>query len=194
MDSLQSLLDSLDDGGGPGDHGVFQLLGIGHGDINRRNPLNRSIQIVKGVSFVDDGSYFGAYSRLREPILHGDQPTSLDHTCNDAVSIDRLDGPEVDDFAGNALFGQFLGSLQGVVDVAGVADDGDVLAFPHDLGLADRQHKILAQGLVAYLERLPVEIFVFQENHNFFGPDSGLQQPFVVLSIIGGNRDESRNV
>jgi hypothetical protein len=92
---------------------------------------------------VNDSCDLSPHSALRESVLDSHQTTRLNDALDDGVAVEWFDSPQVDDLAGNALLCQFFCGLEGVFDVAGVGDDGDVLALPHYLSLADRHHKIL---------------------------------------------------
>lgn len=91
---------------------------------------------------MDDGCDFCAYAGLRKSVLNSDESAGLDDALDYGIAVERLDGPEVDDFAGNALLRQDLRRLQRVLNVAGVADYGGVLALSHDLSFADWNHVI----------------------------------------------------
>lgn len=63
---------------------------------------------------------------------------SLLDGLNDGLDVERLDGAQVDDFSLNAVLGlELLGGDQGLANAAGESDDGKVLAWALDLGLAE---------------------------------------------------------
>lgn len=92
-------------------------------------------------------------------------PVGLLDALDDGLDVERADAAKVDDLDFDALLLlEDLGSSHRVVQAKGVRDDGDVLAVPLDLGLADRKHKVVRQCLGADRECLAVEDLVLEEN------------------------------
>jgi hypothetical protein len=165
--SKERLFYCFDDGVGTGDDGFFEVLGVGHGDVNGSDSFDGRVEVVECFSFVDDSGDFSADAALGEAVLDSDEPAGLDDAADDGVAVQRLDGAQVDDFAGNALLRQLLRSLQRVLHAARVPHDRHVLPLPHHLRLPDGHHEVTRQHLLAHLEGLPVKILVLQENHHF---------------------------
>jgi hypothetical protein len=84
---------------------ILQVLSVRHWHVHGSYSLNRSSQIVERRSLIDNSDYLCANSRLGKAVLHCDQPASLLHALNDSVPSHRLNRPQVDDLAGNALLG-----------------------------------------------------------------------------------------
>lgn len=73
-------------------------------------------------------------------------------------------------------------------------NDGDVLTRALDLGLADRQHKVLRERLGRHGEGGTVEDLVFQEHNRVRVPDGRLEQATSILRAVGADNLEARHL
>lgn len=69
--------------------------------------------------------------------MHHHHAAGLLHALRHGVIVEGNQRPGIDDLGGDALLGQFFGSLQRPADIQQVGDDGDIGAFPLDIGLAE---------------------------------------------------------
>ena len=86
------------------------------------------------------------------------------------------------------FFGGLFGCDQRTLHQRAVSDDGQVFAFAHDFGFAERNHEI-ASGILALVIRLAVQVFVFQEQHRIVRANCRAQQSVGVQRV--GRHDDS---
>ncbi|MCY1178358.1 hypothetical protein D9M71_558550 [compost metagenome] len=70
-------------------------------------------------------------------LVDHDQPPGLVHRLDDVLAVQRHETAQVHHFSTDALLLQLLGGAQCVVHAGAEADDADVAALTHGLGLAD---------------------------------------------------------
>jgi hypothetical protein len=120
-----------------------------------------------------------AWARL----VDDDQSAGILDTFQDGVGIQRRGRARIDHRAGNALLLQLVRHFVGEADHAAEGDDGDVIAFAGQVGLAEGD----GVGLVRHLFLQVVHDLVFEEDHGIVVAD-GLDQQ--SLGLVGGGRDD----
>src|SRR5262249_8757810 len=119
-----------------GKDGAFEGVTVGHGHVERCDPLHRRIQIVVA-------STVNALGNLRpdptksEILLDDHHSIRLSDRAKDDLFIQRLQGAGIDDFRLDAILRQFLGDLEGHLrHHLGPGYDGQVIPRPLDLSLS----------------------------------------------------------
>src|SRR5207237_1123842 len=106
---------------------------------------------------------------------------------DDGGLVDRLDGAEIQHFRGDALAGQFLSHLEAVRQHQSVGDQAQILAFPFDIGLADRHHAIA----VGHLALAPSVTRLVRENEAGIGRIPLMAAPIATPTMHDSASGES---
>ncbi len=88
------------------------------------------------------------------------------------------------------FLGQLVGGFEGIGHADAPGDDGHVIAFAPDTGLAEGNGEIIHLG---HVEGLAVEDLVFKEDDRVRVADRGFQQALGVGCRIGLNDVQARN-
>lgn len=167
FNTLKNFSDCLDNRGWSWHYGLFEIFCIWHWDIDGSDSFYWGIQMEKGVSLMNTSCDFSSDSAGWETVLNSDQSVGLLDAVDDCFSVEGFDCSQVDDLTADSLFGELLGSLEGVLYVSRVSDKSYVLAFSHDLCFPDWDDEVFVQCVVFDFEFFSVQVFVFQENNNF---------------------------
>ncbi len=90
------------------------------------------------------------------------------------------------------FFLRFSAATRALADAAAQrGDQGQVLALPLDLGLADGQDKVVALGLLRHGEALAVHQLVLEERRRVRVADGGLERPLASSADHGGQHLEA---
>ncbi len=146
------------------------------------------------------GADFSSDSGLRPSLLNSDEPVGLFDALNNRLSVERLDGPQIDDLAADSLLLHLLGRFQAKFDHFGESDESDIGSFPLDLGLVG-QEEVRAQDVVGDFEGLAVHDLVLQKDHGIAASNCALRLDFqsylqkapVVLGVEGRQDGQPRH-
>ena len=115
-------------------------------------------------------------------LLGGDDLAALPGSLEDDVLIQRLDGVDVDDAGVDALGGQGLGGLAGLVDHQAGSHDGNITALGELLALADLE--VIVGLVVEHGNRQTAKAKVDRTLHLVGGADSS-----ACFHVVGGADD-----
>lgn len=144
-------------------------------------------------TFEDQTSDFCADAGLWEAVFYGDNSMGFLNALDDSGSVQGFDAPQVDDLGFDAFLRKLLRSQQRKLHVSAVSDDGDVLAWPHDLRFADGCEEVVAERLLGDIESLTIKIFVFQKYNWIVSSNGRFQQSPTILRIVRAKGNKARN-
>ena len=99
---------------------------------------HRGVEVPEGL-LGDDGRHLGADAEADVVLVDDEAAAGLGDRRQHGVAVERADRAQVDDLdRGAVLVGDDLGRLEAQVAVQAVGDDGEVVAWPGDLGQPDR--------------------------------------------------------
>lgn len=169
----------------------FPEIGVvGDGGVARVEAFWWGVEEVEAIGD-DAGDDFGGDAAPGEGFADGEESAGAGDGAEDGVGVEWFDGAEVDDLDLVAVFFEFFGGLECLVDHGGVGDDGGVLAVAGDAGFAEWKD-VGGVGEVGVFE-VVVEVFVFAEDDRVIEGD-GLEEEAVGVGDGGWCGDDDPRV
>lgn len=131
---------------------LLELDSVGRGDLRAGDSDSGGGQAVEAVLH-GQGQDLGPNTEHGEARLDSHQAAGLLERLDNRLDVERLDGSQVDDLGlDSVLLLQFRGSIEREANTPRQGYDREILAGTLDLGLADRQHKVVLLGSLAHGE------------------------------------------
>lgn len=141
--------------------------------------LDRRVKVVERL-LLDDRGDVGGNAATAHRFLHDDGAVGLGHRFEDRFLVERHQRARVDNLGLDAGLSEFVRRLQRARDHVRPGDEGDVLARPLDVGLAEFDD-VLA---VRHQPLGHVEVLVLQEHYRIVLA----QRVFEQALGVGGHR------
>src|SRR5579883_1736505 len=161
--------------------GLFERRAVGHGRIGRGNAENRPVQVFED-RLGDAHRQLARQARGAGVLVDQQHLRGLFDALADGFAIERQQRAQIDHLGRGAFRSQPFGGFEGSPDHGAVGHDGQVFAFPDDLGLADG-HGVIGGRKV--LLDLAVEALVLEEDDGVVVANCGLDEAF---GIVGRRR------
>mmetsp|Transcript_1397 Transcript_1397/g.2178 ORF Transcript_1397/g.2178 Transcript_1397/m.2178 type:complete len:277 (+) Transcript_1397:316-1146(+) len=130
---------------------------------------------------------------LRPSLFQSDASPCLFDGVQNRVAVHGTNTQKINDFTGNAFSRHDICSFQGFADFFAVSDEGHICSLSFNLGLANRNDKVLRLSFVRHWEGNTVHQFVFQ-NHNWIRiSNRGFDQALGILTGIRSDDLETWN-
>src|SRR5918992_701248 len=129
--------------------GLFERLGIWHGNVGAGHALHRGVEPVERL-LLDQRGEVGAHAAVRPALLDDHGAVRLLDGLENRVEVERAQRAGVDHLRLDlVLLGKLLGRLGGGDGHARDADDGHVVTLATDGGLAETQPAPVLRHLAA---------------------------------------------
>ncbi len=123
-----------------------------------------------------------------------DHPVGLAHRRRDGLPVIGTQCTQIDQFDADALLAlDSLGRLQCAGHERTVSNHGQVFAFLHGFGLAERNHVVRA-GIGRASEGLAIKPLMFQKHYRIVAANGRPQKAVGIESVRGEANAQSRNV
>lgn len=170
-----------------GESHLLELLRIRRGHLGTSNTLSRGIKVVESVLHRQRKN-LSTNTESRVTHLDGHETVGLLDGLDDRLEVERLDGAQVEHLHLDAvLLLEALGRDQALADTARGGDNGQVLADALDLGLTERNDKVVLLRGLAHGEGLAVHELVLEDDDGVGVADGGFEQ---TLGVLGGPRGD----
>src|SRR5208283_1491534 len=148
-----------------------------HGDMRRADHPDRCLQRTKGLLH-HQGRHVRRHVAARACLVDDHQAPGLRDAIENGAGVERRCGPRVEHGAGDSLLLQPVGCRIGHTDHPAERNDGDVIALPREVGLAERD----GVGLIRDFLLFVVLHLVLEEDHRIVVADRLDQQ---ALRLVG---------